>query len=100
MNLKLGLDENVNEVQRSVYFAVTNGLRTLRKKCYESRALVNIERNKADETKFQIFLIVVIFLCLSFTGLVFYEIWVIERNRDEILILYSYLNLIEIKEVY
>jgi hypothetical protein len=100
MNLKLRQDENVDEVHRSVYFAVTNGLRSLRKKCYESRALVNIERNKADETKFQIFLIVVIFLSLGFTGLVFYEIWVIERNRDEILTLYSYLNLIEIREVY
>lgn len=41
-----------------------------------------------------------IIVTIGFIGAVFYVIWVIERNKVEILTLYSYLHLNEIREVY
>lgn len=39
-------------------------------------------------------------LVVGFFLSMLYEIWIIERNKVEILTLYSYLNFNEIKEVY
>jgi hypothetical protein len=45
-------------------------------------------------------MIVVMILTLGYSGSVFYEIWVIDHNKEEILTLYSYLRLSEIREVF
>jgi len=47
-----------------------------------------------------IIMIVAIILIIGFFLSMLYEIWIIERNKVEILTLYSYLNFNEIKEVY
>ena len=45
-------------------------------------------------------MIIVLVLTIAFFSSMLYEIWVIERNKAEILTLYSYLNFQEIKDVY
>ena len=45
-------------------------------------------------------MIIVLVLTLCFFSAMLYEIWIIERNKVEILTLYSYLHFQEIKDVY
>ena len=45
-------------------------------------------------------MIVVLVLTCGFFSAMLYEIWIIERNKVEILTLYSYLHFQEIKDVY
>lgn len=45
-------------------------------------------------------MIIVLVLTIAIFSSMLYEIWVIERNKAEILTLYSYLNFQEIKDVY
>ena len=45
-------------------------------------------------------MIVILILVIGFFCAMLYEIWVIERNKEDILTLYSFLNFEEIKEVY
>jgi galactose-1-phosphate uridylyltransferase len=45
-------------------------------------------------------MIIVLVLTCAFFSAMLYEIWIIERNKVEILSLYSYLHFQEIKDVY
>ena len=47
-----------------------------------------------------IIMLVVIAIIIGFFAAMLYEIWIIERNKVEIMTLYSYLHFQEIKDVY
>jgi hypothetical protein len=47
-----------------------------------------------------IIMIIVLVIIFSFFCAMLYEIWIIERNKVEILTLYSFLRFQEIEEVY
>ena len=80
---------------------MVNGIRSIRTKTDQSNDIQhNIKASNLWKLEFLIIMIIVLVLTIAFFSAMLYEIWVIERNKVEILTLYSYLHFQEIKDVY
>ena len=92
-DLILESPEDLEDIHRSIYFLMVNGFRSLLVKSDEA----NERQHKIKKTDVQlevllIIMFIVIAIIFGFFAAMLYEIWIIERNKVEIMTLYSYLH--------
>jgi len=88
-------------LQKTVFYLLSNGYRTMRQSSEEAVDfdIGNGVLPTSSVGFLAIMIIGVIISCIS-TGVILYQVWMIEKNKAEILSLYALLNMREIYQVF
>lgn len=89
------------EETKGLAWLLFNGMRTIRWRTTEAwHYQIDVAFTDIDVATFMNIMIIGISVCAVSTGVILYQIWVIDRNKKDILSLYSKLRMDQVKSVF
>lgn len=90
-----------NPIQKNAFFLIANGMRSIRTKTKVNSDFVRNHHTKLDTSSVFVGIMITGVIISSFSIIaILYQIWIIERNKGEILSLYALLSMKDINKVF